>query len=126
MLLEVCGHDATVRHDAVACIELLESLRPEIVFLDLSMPGLDGYELCRHIRSKPWGHQPFIFAMTGWMHVEPDALAAGFDACLLKPCSLEHFELLLANPAAHSSRVLDERRGPAAVVPNQTDQVEEA
>ena len=126
LLLEACGHEVTVRYSGTASLQLLETIRPEIVFLDLSMPLLNGYELCRHIRSKPWGRDPFIFALTGWMHVETEACAAGFDGCFLKPCSLEQLKSLLADPAAQSNCALGERRGPAAVVPSAAGHAENA
>jgi CheY-like chemotaxis protein len=126
LLLQICGHEVTVRYDADSCLELLETFRPEVVFLDLSMPVLTGYDLCRHIRATSWGDEPFVFAFTGWMHVEPEALAAGFDGCLLKPRSLEQLQLLLANPAAQSSRVLSQRRSPMAVTADKTGNAEEA
>ena len=53
LLLEVSGHEVAVRFDGHSALECLESLRPDVAFLDLSMPQLDGYELCRRIRSKP-------------------------------------------------------------------------
>ena len=117
MLLQVSQHEVTVRFDGASALESIESLRPDVAFLDLSMPDLDGYELCRRIRSKPWGNEPYLYALTGWTHVENEALSAGFDGCLLKPCSLEDLQALLANPAARSNRARRERRGPAAIVP---------
>lgn len=126
LLLEMCGHQATVRYDGRSAIELLARFRPEIAFVDLSMPVVDGYDLCRHIRNQPWGDEPFVFALTGWMHVEHDALEAGFDGCLLKPCSIDHMQALLENPRARSNRPRGTRRGPAAVLPHTSGDVEEA
>ena len=116
LLLEVSKHEVAVRFDGQSALECIESLRPDVAFLDLSMPELDGYELCRRIRSKPWGNEPYLYALTGWTHVESEVLAAGFDGCLLKPCSLEQLQALLANPAAVSKRARGERHGPAAVL----------
>jgi CheY-like chemotaxis protein len=126
LLLEVCGHQPNVRYDGQSAIELLGKFRPEIALVDLSMPGIDGYELCRYIRMQPWGEEPYVFALTGWMHMERDALAAGFDGCLLKPCSLEHLKALLENPRVRSQRIRDLRRGPAAVLPHKPGNVDNA
>ena len=123
LLLEVSGHEVAVRFDGHSALECLESLRPDVAFLDLSMPQLDGYELCRRIRSKPWGTEPFLYALTGWMHVEIDVVSAGFDGCLLKPCALPTLQALLANPAALSKRVRDGRRGPTGVLPSKPGHV---
>lgn len=104
LLLEIAGHTPTVCFAGQEAMETLRTARPQIVLLDLSMPVVDGYDLCRHIRSLPWGDAPYVFALTGWMHVEQDALAAGFDGCLLKPCSMEQLSALLENPDAKSKR----------------------
>ena len=126
LLLQVCGHEATVRYDGGSAIELLAEFKPEVAFVDLSMPVIDGYEVCRHIRGQPWGEEPFVFALTGWMHMEKDALAAGFDGCLLKPCSLEQLKALLEDPHARSGRARGLRRGPLGVVPPPRNEAEEA
>jgi CheY-like chemotaxis protein len=115
-----------VCYDARAALELLATLRPEIMLVDLSMPVMDGYDLCRHVRSLPWGDEPFIFALTGWMHVEGDAAAVGFDGCLLKPCSLDQLKALLEHPGGTSMRARGTRRGPAAVLPPNPGNVEQA
>jgi two-component system, chemotaxis family, CheB/CheR fusion protein len=126
LLLEVSRHEVAVRYDGQSALECLDKLRPDVAFLDLSMPELDGYELCRRIRSKPWGHEPYLFALTGWTHVESEVLSAGFDGCLLKPCSLTELQALLANPASRSKRARGDRRGPAGVLPAKRDSVEKA
>jgi CheY-like chemotaxis protein len=111
LLLETDGHVVSVRYDGASAIDVLEAERPEVVFLDLDMPGLNGFELCHHIRNQPWGAEVFVFALTGWTHVEAEALAAGFDGCLLKPSGLETLRKFLTNPAEHS-----QRHGPGGVV----------
>jgi CheY-like chemotaxis protein len=110
LLLETDGHTVTVRYDGVSAIDVLEAEQPDLVFLDLDMPGLNGYELCQYIRNRPWGKEIYVFALTGWAHAEPDALAAGFDGCLLKPSGLETLRKFLSRPAEQSRR-----RGPLAV-----------
>jgi CheY-like chemotaxis protein len=126
LLFQLLGHDVTVRYDGRGALELLETARPQIVFLDLAMPGMDGYELCRQIRDKPWGADPFVFALTGWTRVESRALLAGFDACLLKPCSLDKLDKLLADPAAASTRVRGGRRDPRRALPRKAAALEQA
>ncbi len=126
LLLEMWGHEPTVRYDARSAMELLEQFRPEVAFVDLSMPIVTGYDLCRHIRRQPWGEDTFVFALTGWMHTERDALAAGFDGCLLKPCSLDQLKDLLDHPLARSHRPRELRRGPRGVVPRKPGNTEQA
>jgi len=61
--------------------------QPEIVLLDLGMPGVDGIETCRRMRSLPGGHLLWIVAITGWGQEEDRRRTreAGFDAHLVKP-----------------------------------------
>ena len=65
LLLEIWGHLPTVRYNGGSAVELLVKFRPDVAFIDLSMPDIDGYEVCRHIRRQPWGNEPFLFALTG-------------------------------------------------------------
>ena len=53
MLLNVLGADVDIAHDGVTALIALESHRPEVVLLDLGMPGMDGYEVARRIRQNP-------------------------------------------------------------------------
>jgi CheY-like chemotaxis protein len=100
MLLEVSGgYQVEIRYDGAAALELLRTFRPDIIFLDLSMPHIDGYELCSRIRQEPWSESTSVFALTGWMHAENAAIDAGFDACILKPVTLEQLAPFLLKPA---------------------------
>jgi CheY-like chemotaxis protein len=96
------GHEVTIRYDGDAAVELLQSFHPEIVFLDIAMPNVDGYELCRRIRRTTWGDSVTVLAVTGLMHVEHAAAEAGFDGCILKPISVDQLRPLLDSP--HSRR----------------------
>jgi CheY-like chemotaxis protein len=102
MLLEVSGgHKVEIRYDGASALELLRTFRPDIIFLDLSMPHIDGYELCSRIRQEPWSESTLVFALTGWMHAENAASDAGFDACILKPVTLEQLAPFLLKSASH-------------------------
>lgn len=69
----------------------LESFRPDIVLLDLEMPGFHGLDVCRRIRSSPSGRSLFIVAVTGWGQDEDRRRTrqAGFDGHLVKPVAPE-------------------------------------
>jgi CheY-like chemotaxis protein len=72
-------------------------VRPSVIILDIGMPGLNGYEVARRIRSEAWGHLPLIIAATGW-NQESDrrqATAAGFDHHFTKPVDTERLQALL-------------------------------
>jgi signal transduction histidine kinase len=95
-LLTSLGHEAHVVHDGKAALEAAPAFRPQHVLLDISMPGLDGYETARRLRALP-GLPPFrILALTGWGQDidRTRSRAAGFDRHLVKPVDPE--ELLRA------------------------------
>lgn len=86
-LLEFRGHRVRACFDGSAAFEEAEISPPEVAFIDLNMPSPDGIELCRMIRSHPWGRNVKLIALTGMG--QPDDLertrAAGFDQHLTKP-----------------------------------------
>jgi CheY-like chemotaxis protein len=66
MLLQLGGHDAHVAYDGLQALELAARLQPQVLLLDLELPGLDGCELCRRIRQQPWAARARLVAVTGW------------------------------------------------------------
>lgn len=87
ILLERAGHDVRAASDGPAAIAAAESFVPEIVLLDVGLPGLDGYAVARKLRSSPRTADAFLVALTGYGQEDDRerALAAGFDHHLLKP-----------------------------------------
>ena len=57
MLLQITGNETYTAHDGAAAVEAAEKLRPEVVLLDIGLPKLNGYEVCRRIREQPWGKE---------------------------------------------------------------------
>lgn len=97
MLLQHGGHDVQVAHDGHKALEMARSLRPEFVFLDLGLPGLDGFEVARALRREPALQGTRIIAVTGYAQ-ESDrrrALEAGVDQHLVKPADPAFIESLL-------------------------------
>ena len=66
MLLRVYGHDVRAAQDAPSAIEIAVAFRPEVVFLDLGLPGIDGYELARRLREHPDLRQARLAALSGY------------------------------------------------------------
>ncbi len=97
MLLEAFGALVRVAYNGVEGLKLLENFEPQVVFLDVAMPIMDGCETARRIRSLPNGRAVRIIALTGWEAKQVDARvrAAGFDYHLTKPARLEEFGSLL-------------------------------
>jgi PAS domain S-box-containing protein len=87
MLLKSLGHETRVVHDGEAALRLARPFRPDVVLLDIGMPGLDGYEVARRLRAMKKGTALRIIAVTGWGQ-EADrqrSSEAGFDLHLVKP-----------------------------------------
>jgi CheY-like chemotaxis protein len=98
MLLRLTGHQTHVSYDGLAGLEAAEKFQPEVALLDIGLPKLNGYEVCRRIRQQPWGKTMLLVALTGWGHAEDrkTSSAAGFDAHLVKPVEYEALKKLLS------------------------------
>ena len=85
--LRLMGHDVRTAYDGVEGVEAAERFRPDAILLDIGMPRLNGEEVCRQIRSTPWGRDVVLIAVTGWDQNEDRQriVQAGFDAHLVKP-----------------------------------------
>jgi CheY-like chemotaxis protein len=95
-LLAIKGHDVRVAYDGASGLSLADAFAPDIVFLDIGMPGLDGYEVARRLRSDPTRTMRLV-ALTGYGQ-EADrrrAEEAGFDGHLVKPLELDDLEAML-------------------------------
>jgi CheY-like chemotaxis protein len=101
MILDVEGYATQVAHGGTDAVRLAGEFRPAVVFLDIGMPGMDGYEAAEAIRSLPGIEQPCIVALTGWgaEHDRARSALAGFDHHLTKPVELETVRGLLAQVA---------------------------
>jgi signal transduction histidine kinase len=98
LLLEMMGNEVRVTHDGMTAVVVETEFRPDIVFLDIGMAKLNGYETCRSIRGKQWGRIPIIVALTGWGQAEDKRRSreAGFDHHLVKPIEPAALERFLA------------------------------
>jgi len=87
LLLELDGHAIVTVHDGPAAYAAAEVHRPEVALIDLGLPQMDGFELCRRIREQSWGRGMILVALTGWGQEQDRSRtrAAGFDAHLVKP-----------------------------------------
>ena len=99
MLIEDMGHETRIAHDGAEALAASAAFRPDIAFLDVGMPKLNGYEVGQRIRAEPWGGKVVLVALTGWG--QPDdrrrSSEAGFDQHLVKPASVELIEKALAS-----------------------------
>jgi PAS domain S-box-containing protein len=102
MMLSLSGHETHLARDGAEAIERAEAVRPEAMLLDIGLPGLNGYEVCRQLRARPWAAGVAIIAVTGWGQ-DADrrrSEGAGFDAHLVKPASLADVARALAEATA--------------------------
>src|SRR5262245_2956405 len=99
MVLNEVGHHVRTVHDGQAALDATGTLRPDVVFLDLGLPTMDGYEVARRLRNQPGGDSLMLVALSGYGQ-EDDlrrSRAAGFDLHLTKPVGLAVLEPLLAS-----------------------------
>jgi signal transduction histidine kinase/ActR/RegA family two-component response regulator len=97
LMLEVKGHNVRIAADGVDAVALAETFEPQIAFLDIGMPRMDGYEAARRIRSR-LGRGVRLVALTGWGQDEDKRRSreAGFDHHLTKPPEPETLDHLIA------------------------------
>jgi CheY-like chemotaxis protein len=100
MLLKIIGHDVRTARDGNEALTVAADFRPDVMLLDIGMPGMDGYELARRVREQPWGKSAMLIAVTGWGQDQDRQRSrdAGFDQHLVKPVELEALEKLLGAP----------------------------
>jgi len=107
MLIETFGHQTRLAGDGRAALALFDEWRPQVVFLDIGLPGIDGYEVASEIRRRSAGSAPRLVAVTGYGQDRDRAKGrqAGFDAHLVKPAAYEAIAAILdsAGPREQSS-----------------------
>lgn len=109
LMLRLVGHDVRIAHSGPEALEIAAAFRPDVIFLDIGMPQMDGFETARRLRRMPTLDTTVLVALTGYGQ-ESDrlqALEAGFDDFLVKP----------PNPAA--VRTLSLKRRPGSILPDQ-------
>ena len=104
--LELRGHDLRVAHDGEAALAAAKEIAPHVIFLDIGLPGMDGYEVARKLRADPAFEETVVVALTGWGSEEDKRRAseAGFDAHLTKPVSVGAVDAVLARLHAETPR----------------------
>jgi CheY-like chemotaxis protein len=107
MLLNITGNETYTAHDGLEAIAAIDRHRPEVVLLDIGLPKLSGYEVCRRVRAQPWGRNIVLIALTGWGQDQDirESRDAGFDGHLVKPVDYAALVDLLSSlaPAVSAS-----------------------
>ena len=99
ILLRLQGHEVRVAHDGATALAVADVYRPALIFLDIGMPGMHGYEVARRIRAMPSLKHTLLVALTGWGQLEDRrrSAEAGFHHHLVKPLEWKVVDQLLAN-----------------------------
>jgi signal transduction histidine kinase len=100
-LLQLEGHEVLVCQDGPAVLASVETFQPEIVLLDIGLPGLDGYEVARRLREQAVGNKVLLVALTGYGQKEDRRRSqeAGFDHHLVKPVDYKTLNALFGSLA---------------------------
>jgi CheY-like chemotaxis protein/two-component sensor histidine kinase len=95
--LKLMGHEVTTARDGMEGVARVQSFEPDVILLDIGLPGLNGYEIARRIRVLPSGQRPFLIAVTGYGQEEDRrrALEAGFNSHMVKPVNFGELKLRL-------------------------------
>jgi PAS domain S-box-containing protein len=102
LLLQMAGNEVAKAYSGPEALEKADALRPDIILMDLGMPGMDGFETARRIRERLKHHKLVMIAVSGWgqKEVRSRSIEAGFDACVTKPVDFPDLEKLMARLAA--------------------------
>ena len=102
LLLQLAGHEVQVALDGLAALEIASVFRPQVVVLDIGLPGTSGNEVARAMRARPATHRSVLIALTGYSQGEDKIRSqqAGFDHYLVKPPKLDALLDLISSTRA--------------------------
>ncbi len=106
IMISLAGNETEIALDGMEALERARKFRPDVILLDIGLPRLDGYEVCRAIRGESWGADTYVVALTGWGQDEDRRRTkeAGFDAHFVKPVDpLSILDMLAADGNARSA-----------------------
>ncbi len=98
LLLKLSGNETLTAYDGVQALEAATTFLPDVILLDIGLPNLNGYEVCRRIREQSSGEKTVIVALTGWGQEEDreKSVKAGFNGHMVKPVEFTALTNLLA------------------------------
>jgi CheY-like chemotaxis protein len=98
MVLRLLQLEVRVAYDGPAALTAAQEFIPNVVLLDIGLPGMDGYEVARQLRNQSGSPQPFLVAVTGYGQAEDRqrSQAAGFDRHMVKPVDPEELKRMLS------------------------------
>src|SRR4051812_8801179 len=104
LVLGIGGHEVRVEHNGPDALRTAAEYRPDVVLMDIGMPGMNGYEVARKMREAPQTREAALIAMTGYgRQADRDqSKAAGFNHHLVKPVDFETLHNLLSTTVRES------------------------
>jgi CheY-like chemotaxis protein len=102
MLLQMEGFDVKTAHEGMAALKIAEDFHPDVVLLDIGLPGMNGFEVAHRLRNQPQSRDALLIALTGYGEAESRTRSAqaGFDHHMVKPADVNQLLALLAQPRA--------------------------
>ena len=106
MILELLGHPVRAVHDGARALDAARAQRPDLMLVDIGLPGMNGYEVAREIRRDATLSHCTLVALTGYGREEDKrkARAAGFDDHLVKPVDMKELRALLQRVGGRGKR----------------------
>lgn len=100
LLLQVEGHETCIASDGPTALKAVEEFKPDFVFLDIGMPGMNGYQIAGKLKDSEHRKNLLLVALTGWGQPSDfeQSRQAGFDLHLVKPVDTASIRRLLENP----------------------------
>ena len=100
-LLEMEGFEVRMAHEGQEALRIAREFRPQVVLLDIGLPGMNGFEVAHGLRAQPESRDALLIALTGYGEAESRSRSAqaGFDFHMVKPADVNLLLSLLANPA---------------------------
>jgi CheY-like chemotaxis protein len=99
-LLEMEGFEVKCASEGMAALKIAEDFRPDVVLLDIGLPGMNGFEVAHRLRTQPESRDALLIALTGYGEAESRSrsVQAGFDFHMVKPADVNLLLSMLANP----------------------------
>lgn len=90
-ILRLLGNEVSVVHDGLAAVSAFEQWHPEVMLLDIGLPGIDGYEVAKRVRQSDHGRAVMLVALTGWGQDQDKQRTSdsGFDQHWVKPVGID-------------------------------------
>jgi two-component system OmpR family response regulator len=101
LLLTLFGHEVRVARDGPTALEMARAFPPDVVLLDIGLPGIDGWQVAERLRQQSGQKRPLLIAVTGYGQDADHRRSqeAGIDLHLLKPVDPDQLRRLLAPPS---------------------------